>query len=88
MASGREYNLGSLVAPFIPQLQVLAQSPLAPGASCIFCSSRAYPSFKEELDEALEDNQVGAVGKAMLTNIKFLCEFAIPTVCYAPYTIA
>ena len=42
--------------------------------------ARAYPSFKDDLDEALEDNQVGAVGKAMLKNIKFLCEFAIPTV--------
>ena len=42
--------------------------------------ARAYPSFKDELNEALADNQVGAVGKAMLLNIKFLCEFAIPTV--------
>ena len=42
--------------------------------------ARAYPSFKDDLNEALEDNQVGEVGKAMLQNIKFLFEFAIPTV--------
>jgi hypothetical protein len=42
--------------------------------------ARAYPSFKDELNEALEDNQVSAVSQAMLSNIKFLCEFAIPTV--------
>jgi hypothetical protein len=42
--------------------------------------ARAYPSFKDELNEALADNQVGTVGKAMLQNIKFLCEFAIPAV--------
>jgi hypothetical protein len=42
--------------------------------------ARAYPSFKDELNEALDDNKVGPVGKAMIQNIKFLCEFAIPTV--------
>ena len=54
-------------------------SPQEPALHFLFMA-RAYPSFKDELQEALDDNQVGAVGKAMLSNIQFLCEFAIPTV--------
>jgi hypothetical protein len=54
-------------------------SPQEPALHFLFMA-RAYPSFKDELNEALDDNQVGPVGKAMLQNIKFLCEFAIPTV--------
>ena len=55
-------------------------SPQEPALDFLFMA-RAYPSFKNDLNEALEDNQVGKVGKSMLQNIKFLCEFAIPTVC-------
>ena len=55
-------------------------SPQEPALHFLFMA-RAYPSFKDDLNEALEDNQVGEVGKAMLENIKLLCEFVIPTVC-------
>ena len=42
--------------------------------------ARAYPSFKIELEAAISEGNADEAGKAMLLNIQFLCEFAIPAV--------
>ena len=42
--------------------------------------ARAYPTFKIELEEAIAEGTADEAGKAMLLNIQFLCEFAIPAV--------
>ena len=42
--------------------------------------ARAYPSFKIELEAAIAEGTADEAGKAMLLNIQFLCEFAIPAV--------
>ena len=42
--------------------------------------ARAYPSFKTELEAAIAEGSADEAGKAMLLNIQFMCEFAIPAV--------
>ena len=42
--------------------------------------ARAYPDFKTELEAAIAEGSADEAGKAMLLNIQFLCEFAIPAV--------
>ena len=42
--------------------------------------ARAYPGFKTELQAAIIEGSADEAGKAMLLNIQFLCEFAIPAV--------
>ena len=42
--------------------------------------ARAYPRFKTELEAAITEGSADEAGKAMLLNIQFLCEFAIPAV--------
>ena len=42
--------------------------------------ARAYPSFKTEFEAAITEGSADEEGKAMLLNIQFMCEFAIPAV--------
>ena len=46
--------------------------------------ARAYPFFKTELEAAITEGSADDAGKAMLLNIQFLCEFAIPAVFLSP----
>ena len=42
--------------------------------------ARAYPRFKDELENAIASDGLKDASKSMLLNIQFLCEFAIPAV--------
>jgi hypothetical protein len=56
-----------------------AQGPQEASMHLLYMS-RAYPMFRGALEEALLDPAVKAPGKAMLRNIQFLLEYAIPVV--------
>ena len=58
---------------------VKARGPQEASMHLLFME-RAYPYFREELKEALTNEDVEPAGKAMLENILFLCEYAIPVV--------
>lgn len=64
---------------------VLGLKILAPDEESAFhflLLARTYPSFNEQLYKAIVDEAQGLneASKSMLLNIKFLMEFAIPTV--------
>ena len=61
------------------KFNVINPSPQEAAMHMVYMA-RAYPSFKIELGAAIAEGSADEAGKAMLHNIQFLCEFAIPSV--------
>ncbi len=61
------------------KFNVINPSPQEAAMHMVYMA-RAYPSFKIELGAAIDEGSADEAGKAMLHNIQFLCEFAIPAV--------
>ena len=61
------------------KFNVINPSPQEAAMHMVYMA-RAYPTFKIELEEAIAEGTADEAGKAMLLNIQFLCEFAIPAV--------
>ena len=61
------------------KFKVINPSPQEAAMHMVYMA-RAYPYFKSELEAAITEGSADEAGKAMLLNIQFLCEFAIPSV--------
>ena len=61
------------------KFNVINPSPQEAAMHMVYMA-RAYPVFKTELEAAITEGSADEAGKAMLLNIQFLCEFAIPAV--------
>ena len=61
------------------KFNVINPSPQEASVRMVYMA-RAYPSFKTELEAAIAEGSADEAGKAMLLNIQFMCEFAIPAV--------
>ena len=61
------------------KFNVINPSPQEAAMHMVYMA-RAYPVFKAELEAAITEGSADEAGKAMLLNIQFLCEFAIPAV--------
>ena len=62
-----------------PKFNVIHPSPQEAAMHMVYMA-RAYPDFKSEHEAAIAEGSADAAGKAMLLNIQFLCEFAVPAV--------
>ena len=61
------------------KFNVINPSPQEAAMHMVYMA-RAYPGFKVDLESAIAEGSADEAGKAMLLNIQFLCEFAIPAV--------
>ena len=61
------------------KFNVINPSPQEAAMHMVYMA-RAYPEFTTELEAAITEGSADEAGKAMLLNIQFLCEFAIPAV--------
>ena len=61
------------------KFKVINPSPQEAAMHMVYMA-RAYPYFKSELEAAITEGSADVAGKAMLLNIQFLCELAIPSV--------
>ena len=73
--------MGTFVASHVSRskFNVIHPSPQEAARHMVYMA-RAYLGFKTELEAAISEGNADAADKAMLLNIQFLCEFAIPAV--------